>query len=54
MAHLFGHAHHIARVVVQDGILFSNGTQGEHTFLQSKPAIIDVCLPVAKTKCCTQ
>jgi hypothetical protein len=45
MAHLFGHAHHVAQVLKQDGILFSNGTQGERTFLKSKPVIIDVYLP---------
>jgi len=45
IAHLFGHAHHVAQVVEQDGILFSNGTQGDVSFNKSKPVVIDVLVP---------
>lgn len=49
--HLFGHAHHIAQVVVEDGIMFSNGTQGERCLGHSKPAVIDVHYPQDSSQC---
>jgi hypothetical protein len=51
MAHLFGHAHHIAQVVKREGILFSNGTQGHRTLGKSKPVIMDVFLPITDSTC---